>query len=97
MFYEVSEKLEERLENDHTYHKPFGDQAQRYEDIRREAMEFCFYLAARAPESRELSIALGHVEEAVFYANAAIARNEVDTSETVSLTPAGAAVAAGLG
>ena len=93
MLYMVSDKLSDRLENDHTYHCPFGDQAQRYEDIRREAMEFCLFLAARAPESRELSLALTAVEQAVFYANAAIARNEV---ETISLTPAGAAVAGSL-
>lgn len=76
-FYTVSDKLAARLENDFTFHTPVGDQVQRYEDIRHEAKEFAFFLAARCPESRELSMSLSALDDVVFFANASIARNEV--------------------
>lgn len=65
-----------RIENDHTYHPPKPGQAGRYEEIRAFAKEFAFLVANRTPESREQSLALTKIEEAVFHANAAIARNE---------------------
>ena len=40
------------------------------------AHEFAIFLTKTCPESRELSLALTHLEEAVMQANAAIARNE---------------------
>lgn len=89
MMYTVSEEMMNRLENDHTYHQPFGNQAERYGDIREEAKQFAYFLCARAPQSRELSLALTHIEEAVFYANAAIARHEVDMQARFTLTPEG--------
>lgn len=59
-----------------TYHPPFGDQAQRYEDIRRNGYTLAGFLVSSCPESRELSLALTKLEEAIMWANAAIARNE---------------------
>lgn len=66
----------EELNKRFTYHAPFGDQPRRYEDIRRNAYTLAGFLVASCPESRELSLALTKLEEAVFWANAAIARNE---------------------
>jgi len=61
-----------------TYHapKPELQQAERYEKIRGMAKDYAKELLALTPESREQSLALTHLEEAVFWANAAIARNE---------------------
>jgi hypothetical protein len=64
------------LHNRFTYHPPKGDQAVRYSVIRREAGELAHLLTEQCPPSRELSLAITNLEQAVFWANAAIARNE---------------------
>lgn len=66
----------EHVNNAFTYHPPFGDQPMRYEEIRNRAKEYALYLLRTTPPSREQSLAITHLEECVFYANAAIARNE---------------------
>lgn len=65
-----------RIRHDFTYHPPFGDQAERYSTIRNLARDLAESLLVRCPASRELSLALTKLEEAVFWANASIARNE---------------------
>jgi len=69
-------ELERRIENDFSYHAPFGNQAARYVDLRQFAKSFAHYIAERTPPSREQSLALTNLEQAVFWANAAIARHE---------------------
>lgn len=64
------------IENIFTYHAPFGDQVGRYQNIRAEAKVFAEMILDEVPESRERSLALTNLEQAVFGANAAIARNE---------------------
>lgn len=64
------------VDNNFTYHAPFGDQAARYVLLRSEAKVLAVLLLAHCPESRERSLALTKLEESVFWANAAIARNE---------------------
>ena len=59
-----------------TYHPPTGDQPERYVRIRDAARALAGILVADCPLSRELSLAVTHLEEAVFWANAAIARRE---------------------
>ena len=59
-----------------TYHRPEGNQAERYEQIRDKALKFAMFLVISTPESREQSLALTHLEETVMWANAAIARRE---------------------
>lgn len=76
MIYPISDEVTARLEIAFTYHPPFGDQAERYGTIRDYAKMFATCLCAQCPQSRELSLALTHLEEVVFWANAAIARNE---------------------
>ena len=66
----------EDLESRFTYHPPKGDQAVRYSSIRREALRFAQVVNTEAPDSREKSLAITHLEDAVMWANAAIARNE---------------------
>lgn len=60
-----------------TYHKPQGDQADRYEKIRAHARVLANLIVTNTPESREQSLAITKLEEAVMWANAGIARNEV--------------------
>lgn len=59
-----------------TYHRPVDDQSERYERIRSEAYRLGIILNENCPQSRELSLAMTKLEEAVMWANAAIARNE---------------------
>ncbi len=66
----------EKLEKDFTYHAPKGDQIPRYQAIRDQAKQFAAYILDATIPSREQSLALTKLEEVVFWANAAIARNE---------------------
>jgi hypothetical protein len=72
----MSEEQKQRIENNFTYHAPKPGQPQRYEVIRNEAKELAMLIAEETPVSREQSLALTKPEEVVFWANAAIARNE---------------------
>lgn len=64
------------LENIFTYHAPHGDQTERYGELRAAAKAFAELVVTRCPESRERSIALTRVREAIMWANASIAINE---------------------
>ena len=64
------------LENRFTYHSPKEGQPEVYQAIRDFAKEFAYLIDTHCPEGRELSLAVTHIEEAVFWANAAIARSE---------------------
>jgi len=66
----------ERIENNFTYHPPQGDQVEKYSVIRSMFRQTAAFLCRTCPQSRELSIALTHLEDAMMWANAAIARNE---------------------
>lgn len=66
------------IENNFTYHSPVDDQAERYAKIRQHAKAFAYMIDMECPDSRELSLAITKLEESVFWANAAIARNESD-------------------
>lgn len=64
------------LEIRFTYHAPKHEQNVKYGDIRFEAWTFAILLNNLCPESREKSLAITKLEEAVMWANAAIARRE---------------------
>lgn len=66
----------EEIVNRFTYHASKDDQPKRYEEIRRIALTLATVVYSSCPESRERSLALTKIEEAVMWANAAIARNE---------------------
>ena len=68
--------MNERIENDFTYHAPVGDQVARYEQIRDTAKEFAYEIVDFTPPGREQSLALNNLDQVVFWANAAIARGE---------------------
>lgn len=64
------------IETRFTYHAPHGDQPIRYERIRFGARDLATLIDQSVPDSREKSLAMTKLEEAVFWANAGIARNE---------------------
>jgi len=74
--YPLDEKMRARLDNDYTYHAPKDDQQERYLFIRESAKYLAMIILQNTPPSREQSVALTLLEQAVFEANAAIARNE---------------------
>lgn len=65
-----------RVEKSFTYQAPKGDQPQRYEWLRSEAKDLAIQIMDFCPESRERSLAITHLEQAVMWANKAIAVNE---------------------
>lgn len=75
-YYPVESDKRSDIENRFTYHSPKTDQPQRYVRLRGEAREMALNIIRFTPPSREQSLALTKLEEAIFWANAAIARNE---------------------
>lgn len=72
----ASEKSVRQIKNNFSYHPPKGDQQVRYETIRTAARELATTIDCLVPDSREKSLAMTNLEQAVMWANAAIARNE---------------------
>ena len=69
------------IENNFSYHKPFGDQPKRYEELRSKAKELTNLILENCPESDERQIAMRRLEDSIMWANASIARNERMCSE----------------
>lgn len=67
-----------------SYHRPFGTQPTRYSQIREKAKELAQLVQDSTPTSREQSLALTAVQQAVMWANAAIAINEIEDGEQSS-------------
>lgn len=63
------------IENNFTYHPPSPQQQRKYETIRSQAKDLAHYFNAVCPPSAELTTAIRHIENAVMWANAAIARH----------------------
>jgi len=72
------------IERNFTYHVPTGTQASRYDELRQAAKRFAYLILQNTSASREQSLVFTKLEEAVFWANAAIARNEVPVGEDVT-------------
>jgi hypothetical protein len=64
------------LENRYTYHAPKGDQIGRYASVRAKILETAKFIRDSTPCSPEQSRALNALDDAMFLANAAIARHE---------------------
>lgn len=67
--------MKEQLKRNFTHHPPKEGQVEKYVDIRSEALHFANLIDGLCPNSREKSLAITKIEEAVFWANASIARN----------------------
>lgn len=72
----LTEPQEQDLVNRFTYHAPKEGQPQKYETLRATGLALGKAIVALTPASREQSLALTNLEQAIFWANAAIARNE---------------------
>lgn len=66
-----------------TYHPPTEAQKTRYAAIRRDARFLAHCIALRCPESREKSLAITRLREAVMWANAAVALHPGDVERAV--------------
>lgn len=69
-----SKNIHNEIARRFTYHAPTPDQIPKYNRIRMYAREFAEMLLHECPSCRERSLALTKLEEAVMWANAAIAR-----------------------
>ena len=81
MLYEITPKIEVDLLNRFTYHAPIQklNQQERYENIRQFSLSLAHLIIKSTPPSREQSLALTNLEQALMWANASIARNESET------------------
>ena len=66
-----------KIEKAFTYHPPKDGQHAKYAMIRAQAKELAYMIDTHVPVSREKSLAMTKLEECVMWANAGIARNEV--------------------
>lgn len=66
---------QEQIEHAFTYHMPKPGQPEKYVQIRDTAKALALLIDGLAPDSREKSVSITKLEEAVMWANAAIARN----------------------
>ncbi|MGM1047615.1 MAG: DUF7681 family protein [Bacillota bacterium] len=67
--------MNEQIENNFKYHAPKPGQPEKYTAIRDKAKELAYLIDAEVPNSREKSLALTNLEQAIMWANAAVARN----------------------
>ena len=65
----------EDIDNRFMYHAPKPGQPEIYQDIRTLAKELALEIDEVVPDGREKAIAITKLEEAVFWANAGIARH----------------------
>jgi hypothetical protein len=73
---------DEQIDNIFTYRTPFGNQAERYQDLRNEAKLLAHIIQRACPESREKSLAITSLQQAIMWANASIAINEAGPLST---------------
>lgn len=66
--------IRKRLENDFTYHRPPAEKVEVFKKLRDTAKDLAHLIVDVTPAGREQSTALTKLEEAIFHANAAIAR-----------------------
>lgn len=74
--YAPTEQQLDQVRRSFTYHPPKPDMVPRFEAIRLIAHELALVMTSSCPQSRELSVALTHLQNSVMMANAAIACNE---------------------
>ena len=72
------------IETNFTYHSPNENQVDRYKLLRDKAKELAYAIDERCPSSREKSLALTNLEQAVMWANASIARQHKNSSASGS-------------
>jgi hypothetical protein len=66
---------QQTIDNNFKYHAPKDGQPEVYQQIRDKAKELVILINSVSPECREKSLAITNIEQAVFWANAGIARS----------------------
>lgn len=69
----MNAEMQTKLDNWFTYHKPTGLQPEHYEQIRDAAKVFAATIVELTPQCADQTVAIRHIRDAVFNANAAIA------------------------
>lgn len=77
----IRRRLSDRVDNDFVHHAPTEGQPEIYNMIREHGRVMARFLINTVPGSRELSVALTHLDEVIFWANAALARNPITKEE----------------
>lgn len=72
---EIGIDLAQDLNNRFTYHSPKDGQPELYNKLREAAKSLAWDICENCPAGRERSLALTNLEQAIFWANASIARN----------------------
>lgn len=67
------------------YHPPSPEAADTHASVRWVIKDVAIYLLGLMPESREASLAITKLEEALFWANAAIARNQPKPEDAITV------------
>jgi hypothetical protein len=76
--FQTFQTIEGRIASDFDYHPPSTDVVRgQHEQVRASLKSAAMFLAKMTPAGREQSLALTKLEEAMFWANAAIARNQL--------------------
>ena len=65
-----------------TYHAPYGTQPERYERIRKAALDFAAVIDLSVPDCADKTAAIRKLREAVMTANAVIATTETRKGQT---------------
>lgn len=69
------------LDNNYMYHAPSENKQDKYHALRGNLKSVAKLITVLVPEGREQSIALTKIEEAMFWANAGVARDVLPCSE----------------
>jgi hypothetical protein len=72
----MGKSYQEQLKGAFTEHEPKGDQLERYNELRDATRALAERYVHICPSSRELSLAITHLEQAYYWSKEAIARNE---------------------
>lgn len=67
--------LDSTIETNFSYHAPREGQPEIYGQLRAQAKDLAYLVAALVPAGRERSLAMTKLEECVMWANAGVARN----------------------
>lgn len=72
----MDSKCNADIENRFEYHRPTEEQQKKYIELRQKAKEMAYRIEVCCPPSREKSLAMTKLQEAIMWANASIACNE---------------------
>lgn len=75
-------KYKDLIERSFTYHAPPSGGVENIKNLRAEAKYLAHCIASVCPQSRETAKALGYLEQAIMWANAAIVRYPIDDSSS---------------